>query len=120
MLSRCQSWYNASTTLLTGWMIGYFDGYAGGEGLLFVRRMLNAALGIVIALLSGAVIMLAQGYNPLASYAAHFEFALGTSLQPQSYQIPSQFIAMTPYLATLVALYFHARRQRKERDYANA
>jgi ABC-type uncharacterized transport system permease subunit len=43
-----------------------------------MRRFLNAALGIVIALLIGAVIMLAQGYNPLASYAALFEFSLGS------------------------------------------
>ncbi len=43
-----------------------------------MRRILNAALGIVIALLIGAVIMLAQGYNPLASYAALFEFSLGS------------------------------------------
>lgn len=43
-----------------------------------MRRLLNAALGIVIALAIGALIMLAQGYNPLASYAALFEFALGS------------------------------------------
>jgi simple sugar transport system permease protein len=43
-----------------------------------MRRFLNAALGIVIALGIGALIMLAQGYNPLASYAALFEFALGS------------------------------------------
>ena len=43
-----------------------------------MRRFLNAALGIVIALLIGAAIMLAQGYNPLASYAALLEFSLGS------------------------------------------
>ncbi|HAJ38401.1 MAG TPA: ABC transporter permease, partial [Chloroflexi bacterium] len=43
-----------------------------------MRKVLNAALGIVIALLIGAAIMLAQGYDPLASYAALFAFALGS------------------------------------------
>jgi ABC-type uncharacterized transport system permease subunit len=43
-----------------------------------MRRFLNARACIVIALLIGAVIMLAQGYNPLASYAALFEFSLGS------------------------------------------
>jgi simple sugar transport system permease protein len=43
-----------------------------------MQRILNAALGIVIALLIGAVIMLAQGYNPLASYAALFEFSFSS------------------------------------------
>ena len=42
-----------------------------------MRKFLNAALGIVIALLIGALIMLAQGYDPLASYAALFQFSLG-------------------------------------------
>ena len=41
-------------------------------------KFLNAALGIVIALFIGALIMLAQGYDPLASYAALFEFSLGS------------------------------------------
>src|SRR5690606_21666972 len=41
-------------------------------------KFLNAALGIVIALFLGALIMLAQGYDPLASYAALFEFSLGS------------------------------------------
>ncbi len=45
---------------------------------MLMQRILNAALGIVIALLIGAVIMLAQGYNPLASYMALFEFSLGS------------------------------------------
>jgi general nucleoside transport system permease protein len=42
-----------------------------------MQRFLNAALGILIALAIGALIMLVQGYDPLASYAALFEFSLG-------------------------------------------
>jgi len=43
-----------------------------------MQRVLNAALGIVIALAIGALIMLVQGYDPLASYAALFQFSLAT------------------------------------------
>lgn len=42
-----------------------------------MQRFLNATLGILIALAIGALIMLAQGHDPLASYAALFEFSLG-------------------------------------------
>jgi ABC-type uncharacterized transport system permease subunit len=71
--------------------------------------------------ISLAAIILVNG-NPwgVAIIALLFGFADVLGLLLQSYQIPSQFTAMTPYLATLVALYFYARRQRKERDYANA
>lgn len=40
-------------------------------------RVLNAALGIVIALGLAALVMRVQGYDPLASYAALFQFSLG-------------------------------------------
>ena len=39
-------------------------------------QLLSAALGIFIALFIGALIMLAQGYNPLAAYAALFRYSL--------------------------------------------
>lgn len=70
--------------------------------------------------ISLAAIILVNG-NPwgVALIALLFGFADVLGLLLQSYQIPSQFTAMTPYLATLVALYFYARRQRKERDYAH-
>ena len=40
------------------------------------QKVLNGLLGIVIALLIGALIMLAQGYDPLATYQALFQFSL--------------------------------------------
>ncbi len=43
-----------------------------------MQRFLNAGLGIAIALVIGALIMLAQGYDPLASYVALFQFSLGS------------------------------------------
>ncbi|MCB0044532.1 MAG: ABC transporter permease [Caldilineaceae bacterium] len=42
-----------------------------------LNKLLNGILGIVIALAIGAVIMLSQGYEPLASYAALYQFSLG-------------------------------------------
>ena len=71
--------------------------------------------------ISLAAIILVGG-NPwgVAVISLLFGLADVLGLLLQSYQIPSQFTAMTPYLATLVALYVYARRQRKERDYANA
>lgn len=70
--------------------------------------------------ISLAAIILVGG-NPwgVAIISLLFGFADVLGLLLQSYQIPSQFTAMTPYLATLLALYFYARRQHKERDYAN-
>ena len=46
----------------------------------------------------------------VAWIALLFGLADVAGLLLQSYQIPAQFTAMTPYLATLVALYFYARR----------
>jgi simple sugar transport system permease protein len=42
----------------------------------FSTKLLSALLGIGIAFLLGALIMLAQGYNPLEAYAALFRFSL--------------------------------------------
>jgi ABC-type uncharacterized transport system permease subunit len=40
------------------------------------RKILTGIAGILVALLIGALIMLAQGYRPLATYAALFQFSL--------------------------------------------
>ena len=42
----------------------------------FPTRLLSATLGIGIAFLIGAIIMLAQGFNPLEAYAALFRYSL--------------------------------------------
>ena len=70
--------------------------------------------------ISLAAIILVGG-NPwgLAIISLIFGFADVLGLLLQSYQVPAQFTAMLPYLATLVALYFYARRHRKDRDYVN-
>ncbi len=41
------------------------------------QKWLNGVLGVLVALLIGALIMLAQGYDPLAVYAALFRYSLG-------------------------------------------
>lgn len=41
------------------------------------RKLLNSLAGIVLALLLGAVVMLVQGYNPVRTYAALFNYSLG-------------------------------------------
>jgi ABC-type uncharacterized transport system permease subunit len=40
------------------------------------KKLLSATLGILIALIIGAVIILAQGYNPLTTYAALLQYSL--------------------------------------------
>lgn len=41
-----------------------------------IKKISSAILGILIALLIGALLMLAQGYDPLAVYAALFQYSL--------------------------------------------
>lgn len=41
------------------------------------KIIFTALSGVLIALLIGAVVLLTQGYNPLTTYAALFEFSLG-------------------------------------------
>jgi ABC-type uncharacterized transport system permease subunit len=43
------------------------------------QKLLNGVLGIVIALIIGALIMLVQGYDPLATYGALFHYSLGST-----------------------------------------
>jgi len=40
------------------------------------RKLISGIIGIFIALLIGAIIMLLQGYNPLQTYGALFNFSL--------------------------------------------
>jgi simple sugar transport system permease protein len=40
------------------------------------RKLISGIIGILIALLIGALIMLVQGYNPIQTYAALFNFSL--------------------------------------------
>jgi general nucleoside transport system permease protein len=95
------------------------------------KKILSGVVGIVVALLIGAVMMLAQGYNPIETYAALFQFSLfglsplATTLKnsvplvltglsasiafasgPVNLGQPGQFL-MGALLATLGGLYLH-------------
>ena len=41
------------------------------------QKFLSGALGIGVGLLLGAILMLLQGYNPLTTYGALFDYSLG-------------------------------------------
>jgi simple sugar transport system permease protein len=41
------------------------------------KKWLSGVFGVLVALLLGAVVMLAQGYNPLETYLALFNYSLG-------------------------------------------
>jgi len=41
------------------------------------RRILSGVLGVVIAFVVGALIMLIEGFEPLATYGALAQFSLG-------------------------------------------
>ncbi len=102
--------------LLCGVLCGLAGAFLSlGYVTLFSENM-SAGRGWI----SLAAIILVNG-NPwgVAIISLLFGFADVLGLLLQSYQVPSQFTAMTPYLATLAALYFYARRHRKERGYVN-
>ena len=102
--------------LLCGVLCGLAGAFLSlGYVTLFSENM-SAGRGWI----SLAAIILVGG-NPwgLAIISLIFGFADVLGLLLQSYQVPAQFTAMLPYLATLVALYFYARRHRKDQDYVN-
>lgn len=41
------------------------------------RRLLNGLAGIIVAMLLGTIVMLVQGYNPVETYIALFDYSLG-------------------------------------------
>lgn len=41
------------------------------------QKLLSSLAGIIVAMLLGAVVMLVQGYNPIETYAALFNYSLG-------------------------------------------
>ena len=68
--------------------------------------------------ISLAAIILVNG-NPLGLALISLLFGLsdGLGLLLQSYRVPAQFTSMVPYLATLVALFFYARRGRRKKRF---
>jgi simple sugar transport system permease protein len=66
--------------------------------------------------ISLAAIILVSGH-PLgvALISLVFGFSDGLGLLLQGYQVPAQFTSMVPYIATLIALFFYARRDGKRK-----
>jgi ABC-type uncharacterized transport system permease subunit len=99
-------------------MCGVLCGLAGaflslGYVVLFTENM-SAGRGWI----SLAAIILVNG-NPwgIALISLVFGFFDGLGLLLQGNNVPSQFTAMIPYLATLVALYFYSVRERREKKF---
>lgn len=102
----------AISLLLCGVLCGLAGAYLSlGYVVLFTENM-SAGRGWI----SLAAIILVNG-NPwgIALISLVFGFFDGLGLLLQGNNVPSQFTAMIPYLATLVALYFYSVRDRREK-----
>jgi general nucleoside transport system permease protein len=102
----------AVSLLLCGVLCGLAGAFLSlGYVVLFTENM-SAGRGWI----SLAAIILVNG-NPwgIALISLVFGFFDGLGLLLQGNNVPSQFTAMIPYLATLVALYFYSVRARREK-----
>jgi ABC-type uncharacterized transport system permease subunit len=102
----------AVSLLLCGVLCGLAGAFLSlGYVVLFTENM-SAGRGWI----SLAAIILVNG-NPwgIALISLVFGFFDGLGLLLQGNNVPSQFTAMIPYLATLVALYFYSVRDRREK-----
>jgi ABC-type uncharacterized transport system permease subunit len=102
----------AISLLLCGVLCGLAGAFLSlGYVVLFTENM-SAGRGWI----SLAAIILVNG-NPwgIALISLVFGFFDGLGLLLQGNNVPSQFTAMIPYLATLVALYFYSVRERREK-----
>ena len=100
----------ARALLICGGLCGLGGAFLSlGYVRLFAENM-SAGRGWI----SLAAIILVNG-NPggVALIALVFGLADGLGLFLQSFAVPAQFTAMVPYLATLLALYVYAARQRR-------
>lgn len=104
------AWVQSVSLLLCGVLCGLAGAFLSlGYVRLFAENM-SAGRGWIAL----AAIILVKG-NPwgIALISLLFGFFDGLGLLLQSYQVPSQFTAMAPYVATLVALYVYSVRERR-------
>ena len=96
-------------------LCGIFCGLAGAFLSLGYVNLFAEGMSAGRGWISLAAIILVNG-NPLgiALISLLFGFSDALGLFLQGYQVPAQFTAMVPYIATLIALYFYARRTRKK------
>lgn len=95
---------------------GVLCGLAGAFLSLGYVRLFAENMSAGRGWISLAAIILVNG-NPwgVAIISLVFGFSDGLGLFLQGYNVPSQFTAMVPYLATLVALYFYSMRIRRKK-----
>jgi len=95
-------------------LCGIFCGLAGAFLSLGYVRLFSENMSAGRGWISLAAIILVGG-NPLgiALISLVFGFFDGTGLLLQNYGVPSQFSAMIPYAATLVALYAYSMKGRR-------
>jgi ABC-type uncharacterized transport system permease subunit len=101
-----------SSLLVCGVLCGLAGAFLSlGYVTLFSENM-SAGRGWI----SLAAIILVSGH-PLgvALISLVFGFSDGLGLLLQGYQVPAQFTSMVPYVATLIALFFYARREIKRK-----
>lgn len=94
-------------------------GLAGAFLSLGYVRLFSENMSAGRGWISLAAIILVKG-NPwgIAMISLLFGFFDGLGLSLQRYGVPSQFTAMAPYLATLVALYLYSVREQQGRWFA--
>lgn len=104
--ARVQSW-----SLL---ICGVLCGLAGAFLSLGYVRLFSENMSAGRGWIALAAIILVKG-NPwgIAVISLLFGFFDGVGLLLQRYGVPSQFTAMAPYVATLVALYVYSVRERR-------
>ena len=92
-------------------LCGVLCGLAGAFLSLGYVRLFGENMSAGRGWISLAAVILVHG-NPwgIAAISLLFGFSDGLGLMLQSYQVPSQFTDMVPYVATLIALFFYSRR----------
>jgi len=93
---------------------GVLCGLAGAFLSLGYVRLFSENMSAGRGWISLAAIILVNG-NPwgVAIISLVFGFSDGLGLLLQGYNVPSQFTAMVPYLATLIALYFYSMKLKR-------
>jgi general nucleoside transport system permease protein len=94
---------------------GVLCGLAGAFLSLGYVRLFTENMSAGRGWISLAAIILVNG-NPwgIALISLVFGFSDGLGLLFQGYNVPAQFTAMIPYLATLIALYFYSVRGKRK------
>jgi len=94
---------------------GVLCGLAGAFLSLGYVRLFGENMSAGRGWISLAAVILVSG-NPwgIAAISLLFGFSDGLGLMLQSYQVPSQFTDMVPYVATLIALFFYSRRLKND------